>query len=266
MSEAVTITNRDGKKIAVLVDQPEGNARGLVFVLHGLGGRKELEHIAAMKDAAIGEGLVALRFDMRDTYGESEGKYEDATVTSYYEDLEDVIAWAAGRSWFRKPFFLTGHSMGGITVGLYAENHPADVAGVAPVSAVVSGELSLLHHMTTDYESFKQWQESGWRETPSRSKPGLIKRLKWTEMEDRLRYSLVDKVANLTMPVLLVVGDEDASTPWQHQQLLYELIPGHAKKLRVIAGCDHNFFKDEEKAELRRELAEWFRQIINGWK
>jgi pimeloyl-ACP methyl ester carboxylesterase len=263
MSEALTIRNRDGRRIAVLIDKPAEESKGVAYILHGLGGFKEQGHIQAMAAAATGEGLVAVRYDARNTIGKSEGAYENASITSYLQDLEDVIQWSRDQPWFMSPFFLAGHSLGGITAGLYAEAHPRDVAGLAPISSVVSGELSMLAHVERDNEGLRQWQATGWLEQPSQSKPGVIKRLKWAEMEDRLRYSLLKDVGQLTMPVLLVVGDQDTVTPWQHQQLQYNLLPGADKRLHIIPGCDHNFFTDEQRAELRQELVAWFRLCIN---
>ncbi|MBI1754834.1 alpha/beta fold hydrolase, partial [Candidatus Azambacteria bacterium] len=119
---------------------------GLAFVMHGLGGFKEQKHIAAIAETFIEKSFTVVRFDAADTLGESGGKYEDATVTNYYQDLEDVIAWARTQLWYREPFALAGHSLGGMCVGLYAQKHPERVLAVAPVSPVVSGALSVQAH------------------------------------------------------------------------------------------------------------------------
>ena len=59
--------------------------------MHGLGGFKEQKHIQTFADAFLENNFTVVLFDTTHTYGESEGKYEDATTTNYYEDLEDVI-------------------------------------------------------------------------------------------------------------------------------------------------------------------------------
>ena len=84
------IQNRKGQKIVILVDGAE-NKNGLAFVMHGLGGFKEQPHIQTMAEAFLENGYTAVRFDTTNTFGESAGDYEKATITNYYEDLEDVI-------------------------------------------------------------------------------------------------------------------------------------------------------------------------------
>ncbi len=179
------IKNRKGQKVSVAVEGEEQNGP-LAFVMHGLGGFKDQPHIKAFAEAFLQNGFTVVRFDTTNTFGESDGNYEDATTTNYYEDLEDVILWASKQSWYQEPFWLVGHSLGGICVALYAEKHPENVAGLAPISTVVSGKLSA---ETKGYKGeMKNWERTGWRITPSESIPGLMKKLKWSHMVDRLHY------------------------------------------------------------------------------
>ena len=84
------IKNRKAQKISVIVDKSQ-NQKGLAFVMHGLSGFKEQPHIAVFADAFKDSGFSVIRFDTTCTLGESNGKYENATITNYFEDLEDVI-------------------------------------------------------------------------------------------------------------------------------------------------------------------------------
>ena len=79
------IKNRKGQKVAVLVEGG-ANKHGLAFVMHGLGGFKEQPHLQVMDDAFFEYGYMVVRFDTTNTFGESDGRYEDATTTNYYED------------------------------------------------------------------------------------------------------------------------------------------------------------------------------------
>lgn len=117
-------------------------SQGLAFVMHGLGGFKEQPHIRVMAEAFKQKGLTVVTFDTTNSIGESDGKYEDATTTNYYEDLEDVIVWASRQPWYKKPFYLAGHSLGGICTALFSEKYPDKVKALAPISTVVSGKLS----------------------------------------------------------------------------------------------------------------------------
>ncbi|MDD2225408.1 MAG: hypothetical protein PHP97_04600, partial [Candidatus Shapirobacteria bacterium] len=89
----IYIKNRKNQKISVLIEIIANN-KDLVFITHGLGGSKNQPIIEYFAKAFVACDYNIVRFDATNTYGESEGRYEDATTTNYYEDLEDVIFWA----------------------------------------------------------------------------------------------------------------------------------------------------------------------------
>lgn len=256
--EKLFIQNRKGQKMAIILEKAD-NQKGLAFVMHGLGGFKEQPHIETFAHAFLEKGFTAIRFDTTNTFGESDGDYSDATTTNYYEDLEDVIAWAGTQSWYQEPFALAGHSLGGISTALYAEKHPEKVQALAPISTVVSGALSAQtdkHKKVAD-----EWGRTGWREEESVSEPGRIKRLKWSHMTDRLKYDLLPDVENLTMPVLLIVGDVDDSTPPEHQKALFDALPGQ-KEMQIIKDAPHTFRDPKHLAEIREIFLRWIDSFV----
>ena len=264
-AQKVFIQNRKTQKIAVVVEVPaqifdsqKFQSGKLAFVMHGLSGFKEQPHLQTIAAAFLERGYTVVRFDTTNTFGESEGDYENATVTNYYEDLEDVIAWSKGQPWYQEPFVLSGHSLGGICVGLYAEKYPEKVKALAPISTVVSGELTLKNSYKQGIN--EEWRRTGWKEEQSISKPGVVKRLPWSHMEDRLQYDLLKNVQNLTMPVLLVVGEKDESTPVEHQKILYDALPG-TKELNIIPGALHTFREAAHLAELKQIIQQWLVKI-----
>lgn len=250
------IKNRKDQKICVVVEG-ETNTNGLVFVMHGLSGNKDQKHIRSFISAFLEEGFATVSFDTTNTYGESEGTPEDATTTNYLEDLEDVIAWAQKEPFYQKPFCLVGHSLGAFAVALYAQKNPEKTKGLAPISTVVSGQLSM---ESEEKGSLKQWKKDGCKITPSSTKPGLMKKIKWAEFEDRMKYDLLPKVNDFTMPVLMIVGDEDKSTPLEHQKILYDRLPGK-KELHVIKNAPHTFTDQKHLAEIKQILINWIKKL-----
>lgn len=253
--EKTFIQNRKGQRVAVVVDVAQ-QQKGVAFVMHGLGGFMAQPHIQEMGRAFYEQGFTTVLFDTTNTFGESDGSYEDATTTNYYEDLEDVIEWAKDQPWGTAPFVLSGHSLGGICSIVYAERHPDAVRALAPISPVISGALSVEAHLRVDPEYLSRWEASGWQEQKSESSPGRIKRLKWSHVADRLRYDVLPDAQRLTMPVLLVVGELDTSTPPDHVRKLYDVLPG-AKTLHIIKGAPHTFRSPEDIAELKATIAAW---------
>jgi len=246
------IKNRKGLKIAVLVEELSLQ-KGLVFVMHGLGGFKEQAHVQTSADAFREKGYTVVRFDTTNSVGESDGKFEDATTTNYYADLEDVIAWATTQSWYEEPFCLIGHSLGGMCVALYAEHYPQKVKALATIATVVSGALSYEAH---DPKELGEWKRTGWFVQESVSRPGLIKRLKWAEMEDRLHYDLLPQADQLTMPVLLIIGEGDGLERIGFHQRLHDALPGR-KEFHVIKGAGHDFRLPSHREAAKKVLQQW---------
>ncbi|MDP2736539.1 MAG: alpha/beta hydrolase [bacterium] len=252
----LTIKNRKNQSIVVIVEQAD-KQKGLAFVMHGLGGFKEQPHIEIFAKAFRDNNYTVVRFDTTNSIGESDGKYEDATVTNYYEDLEDVIVWSKNQTWYEEPFCLSGHSLGGFSVAYYAINHGEKVKAIASISPLISGELSIKAHGKKEID---EWKKTGWKIEESKSRPGLIKKLKWAHMEDRLKYDLLPDANKLTMPVLLMVGENDTSIPPEHQGLLFEKLPGK-KEFHIIKGAPHTFREQKELEEIYKIMDKWIKSL-----
>lgn len=258
--QKLTIKNRHGLKLVIQVDTP-ANPRQLAFVAHGQGGHKEQKHIQALADAFLENGFRVVRFDATHSIGESEGDIADVTYTGYIEDLEDVITWARTQPWFQEPFALCGHSMGGLSTAWYAEHHPQEVLCLAPLSAFVNFQLYSDYARAHKPGFMEEWERKGYFESESRSKPGVVKRIGWGVAEDSKRYDLLRRATSLTMPVLLMAGDQDTSTPYEQQLELFNHIHGSNKTIIKVANAKHSFSNDTDSEQKWREVTE----IIGEW-
>ena len=251
------IKNRKDQKIAVIVEEnPEH--KGLAFVMHGLGGFKEQPQLQTFAKAFKDNGYTIVMFDTTSTAGESDGRFEDATVGGYYNDLEDVIAWAKTQSWYMEPFCLSGHSLGGYSSILFAVKYPEQVKTIIPTQTFISGKLSM---EAAPSEELKAWKETGWQIKESKSKPGFIKRSPWSHMEERLNHDLLKEgLKKLVMPVLLISGDLDKSVPIEHQMLIYERLPGK-KEIYTVKGAGHGFYSKEHLDEVYGVFDNWIKNL-----
>lgn len=250
-----TFQNRDGNTIVVNAEQGSDEQK-LAFVMHGLGGSKNESHIRTIVGAFMSNGYTVVTWDAVHSFGESTGgAYEDATITNYLADLEDVVTWSKDQSWYTEKFVLAGHSFGGVCIALYAEQHPESILALAPISTVISGSLSF----ETKADILADWKSSGIRIDPA-TKTRPEKRLKWANMEDRLQYDILRNVDVLTMPVLMIVGENDIATPPKHQKILHDILPGR-KEMHIIAGAPHTFSSDQELTELGELFNTWIRTL-----
>ena len=245
--EKEIIKNRKKENIVVLIEKAE-NQKGLAFVMHGLGGFKEQPHIETISKVFRDNNFTVIRFDATNSTGESHGKLENATTTNYYQDLEDVIKWAQTQDFYIEPFWLAGHSVGGLCVALFTLNHPEKVKAVAPLSAVVSGELFIqTEEMKPILEDWKKTRIRGWE---SSTQPGLIKRLKYDFIEDVLNYDLLKDAHKINCPVLIIVGEKDITTPPEHQKKLFDALKAK-KELHIIQGSKHTFKEESHLKKLK---------------
>jgi len=254
------IKNRKKQKVCVLVEEKK-KARGLVFVMHGLGGFKESDPVQSVAKVFNDLDFTTVLSDTTNSIGESGGKYEKATTTSYYEDLVDVIGWAKKQKWYVEPFVLVGFSLGGFSVAYYAENYPKKVVALLPISPVVSGQLSLEARKRHDPAGLKDWKKTGWFVRESLSKPGKVLKLPWSYVMEKLKYDLLPNAKKITMPVLLVVGEKDESTPVDQVKLLYRALSG-PKETHVIKGAEHVFRTTKHLGEMQSVMRKWVKKYI----
>ncbi len=259
--EKFEIKNKKGLKIVGNILKPN-NPMGLSFVMHGLGGYKEELHIDLMANTLFENNYIVINFDGTNSKGESEGKYEDATMQKHYEDLVDVIDWAKSQTWYNEPFVLAGHSMGGYAVARYAEEFPLQVKGVFPFGAVFSGKDIFETYKRLRPEEIKDWEETGWTHRTSISKPEFEMKLPWSHMEERLKHDLKPMADRITMPILFVAGENDSSCPPSDQKKFYDLLPENTKKeFHIVKGVGHVFRELEHLNLLKDIFDNWLKKF-----
>ncbi|MFA6393009.1 MAG: alpha/beta fold hydrolase [Candidatus Paceibacterota bacterium] len=259
--EKFEIKNRKGLKIVGKILRPE-NPIGLSFVMHGLSGYKEELHIEVSAQTLFENNYIVVNFDATNSRGESEGKYEDATMQKHYDDLVDVINWSKTQSWYKEPFVLAGHSMGGFAVTKYAEEFPVEVKAVFSFAAPYSGKDNLETHNKFRPEEIKEWKETGWMRRVSNSKPGFELNLPWSHMEERLKHDLKPMAYKITMPILFVVGEDDKSCLPSDQKKFYDLLPEDTiKEVHVVKGASHVFRTPEQLETLKNIFNNWLKNL-----
>ncbi len=252
--EKIFIKNRKKQNISVVVEKVN-NQIGLAFVMHGLGDSKDSDHIRTFVNCFLDNNYTVVSFDTTNTFGESDGIFEEANITNYYEDFVDVINWAKNQDFFKKPFILCGHSLGAICSTFYAENHPEEIKALAPFSTVINAELSRQNYSKKELTT---WKKTGWL-TEDWGTQGKI-RLKWLYMEEKEKYDLLKGVNNLTMPVLMIVGELDNTTSPKHQKILFDKLPGE-KEMHIIKNAPHTFREGKHLNEVHQILNQWIKSL-----
>ena len=256
--EKLFIKNRHDKKISVTVEETD-KPKGLAFVMHGLGATKNQTSKKVMVDSFKEHGYTVVRFDTTNTFGESDGDYAKATLTNYYQDLEDVIKWASEQPWYQEPFVLAARSLGSISIVLYTIKYSDKVKALAPTSCIVTGSV-----INKRYEgsSRENWEASGWEVEPGFDKPDFINRLDWENFSsDLVKYDILPEAHKIAQPVLLVVGDNDLVTTPEDQKLFYEKLQGD-RELHILENCGHSFKEHFSLEEFKNIFDKWLKEKV----
>lgn len=245
--------------LAVWVENEQGK-NGLVFIAHGLSGRHDQPNIRKYVEAFLENDFVVVSYDATCSLGQSDGKLENATLTGYYEDFEDVIAWAGSQAWYEEPFVVAGHSLGGACDLLFAYKYPKKIRALAPTSAFLSAEISL--RAAYSAQELEKWEKDGYIVEESKSRQGLLKRLNWALVEDWRKYNLLTNAHLITAPILLIVGEDDVPTPPSSQKDLYNKVSSSQKELHVIKGSEHTFMTSEHLEAVKTIFREWIKKLL----
>lgn len=240
--------------MSVTIEEANQN-KGLAILTHGIGNNKEAEILKTISRTFNSKGYTTIRFDTTNAFeGESEGKFENATITKHQEDLEDIINWAKKQPWHKEPFILIGHSVGGLCAGTHAKKFPSETKGLILISSMVSGELTSKNYSQPVLEN---WEKTGFFEWEDR---GKIKKLNWEAISDSMDKDLLKNIETLTMPTLIIFGNNDPNALEKHQQMLYDKTP-EPKKIKIIKDGDHNLDKPKELAEIQETVEEWIAKL-----
>lgn len=121
LHENVTIDGSKGKLVGV-VERPEvkGKDCPVVIYYHGLTGNKGENHIMAVRDSLLANGIAVVRFDFNG-HGESEGPFSEMTLDNEAEDAELILEYVESLDWVdHSRVAVAGHSQGGLMASVIA--------------------------------------------------------------------------------------------------------------------------------------------------
>ena len=220
MNDKIFIKNRNDLKILVKPHILPGSQK-LVFIEHGLSGSSNEAHIKEMEKAFSILGYSTVLFDATNSTGDSDLSKEGITFTSHYHDLIDVIDWAKTQPFFVSPFALTGHSIGGTAVTLYAEEHPDDVHLLIPIAPSPSGTSLENSRKTRDLVDFEAWKKNGFYDKTSQT-TGKTLHIPFSFLEDMRHYDLMPLAHKIKCKTVIIIGNKEDSSRLSDVNLFYE--------------------------------------------
>lgn len=194
-----------------------------VIASHGF-----MSHMAGQKYVQMGKlfpshGIAFLRFDHRGALGgQSEGAFEETTLTTRVEDLKGSIDLLSQLQEIDSDRLgLIGSSLGGVVVLLGRDERiRARVVMATPFRFSPPSP-----EMRASSEGKGYYQHS----SGTRIKTGFYQHAR--------KYDLHREVEELRCPLLILHGGSDEQVPPDHAQLLYQAAR-EPKELRIVEGAD----------------------------
>ena len=238
------IKNGHGERLDYAFHEGERGAKNIVVLGHGVTGNKDRPFIVALAEGLAAVGIPALRFSFSGN-GASEGRFIDSTISKEVDDLCVVLDRLKDYA-----ICYVGHSMGGAVGVLRASEDSriqllVSLAGMVHTKAFAQREFG---DVTPD-EGF-MWDEP---DCP----------LSQVYMDDLTQINtVVDRAPQITVPWLLVHGDEDDVVPIEDSHDILERVDGQAQ-LITLEGASH-VFSDEYTPVMVEKVVAWLKtQLAN---
>ncbi len=213
-----------------------------VIICHGMESCKEGDKSVALADMLATAGVDVLRFDFS-FVGESEGNFEDITVSGEVEDLAG--AWTFVRQRVTGPIGIIGSSLGGTVSLLFAAEQPG-IAAIATIAAVA--------YPGRRARALSEAERAQWRNEGAYDLFGT--RVGSAFLDDVERLDVPAAMPRVDRPLLLTHGTADQIVPVDDAQALADVAAGPAE-VRLYDGADHRFSDPDQRAALLREIVSW---------
>jgi len=226
-----------------------------VVLYHGFtGGRAEARFLfVGFSRLLARHGVASARFDFMGS-GESDGEFQDMTLSGEIADARSVLDWFRGvRGVDRGRVFLLGLSMGGSVAGYVAGERGAEVRGL--VLWAPAGEMG--ERIRERGEALKAAAAPAGPSADLSDFNGL--RIGQGFVPDVLGLRVLERSAAYPGPVLVVFGTADPTVPPTVARRYAELYGGRAR-LVPIQGAGHVFESAPWREELYRHSLEFIRQ------
>ena len=256
--------------------RPKEKPRAFVVIVPGFNAHSG--YYAWVAEQFVAAGLAVYAVDLRGR-GNSDGeRFYVESFEDYVRDVEAVVNVAKSRE-SNLPFFLLGHSAGGVVSCLYTLDHQFELAGLICESfahelpapdfalAVFKGLAYLAPHahilhlpneqFSRDPKVVQAMNEDpliAHETQPTRTMAALV----------RAGERLKDGFPLMTLPVLILHGTLDKNTRPTGSQHFYERVGSADKTLKLYEGSLHDVLNDIDKSVAMKDIESWLNARLSA--
>ncbi|MFA4855813.1 MAG: alpha/beta fold hydrolase [archaeon] len=248
MQQKLFFKNSRGDRLCGILSSPAGGSGAIVILCHGFATSKDVDTYTCLERALNQNGVSTFRFDFFG-HGESEGKFEDVTISEAVDDVLCAVSFVREKGFSKIALF--GSSFGGMAALLAAPN----VSGLFALAlkSPVSDRLGKII-ADEDKVSIEHWKKNGFilHESSVMGKP----RLNYSFCKDAENVSAFDAAKKIRVPVLIVHGGMDKVVPVEQSKKTASLIPNC--RLEIVQGADHHYSKPGDFEKMLALVSKFF--------
>lgn len=266
--------DEDGFKIFFRSWRPEGQARAVVVICHGVNSHSG--QYLWTGDQFVHSDFAVYAIDLRGR-GKSEGErfYID-DVSDYVEGVAALVKIAKSRE-PGLPVFLLGHSAGGVVSCIYTLDNQAELVGLicesfafrVPAPDLALGLIKGVSYVAPHLPVLKLKNEDFSRDPeavaalnndpltanetqPAKTVAALVRADERLEKEFPL----------ITLPVFILHSDVDKATVPSGSQFFYDTVGSKDKTLKFYKGHAHDLLNDFGKEEVLADIKAWINERL----
>lgn len=265
----------DGTTLFYQTWHPEAKPRAVMAMVHGFGDHSG--RYTNIVEALSPKGIVFYGYDHRG-HGKSEGKRGYiSNWAEYREDLGTFLNLVRDRE-KGIPFFIYGHSMGGLIVLDYLIHNQTDIngaivstpllaqPGISPILVMISRILSRVKpDFSLDTKLDANVISRDKNEVMRYATDPLVHSIGTARLGTELTATIDNThkdAAKFKYPLIMVLGSDDKLVPPHGSEDFFKNISSEDKKLNVYENGFHELHNDLDKERVLGDMSAWIEEHI----
>ena len=226
--------------------------RRAVLIVHGFGGGTyDEEYLAQRLELVRNFDVYTFTLAGHDGLFKSNMKEKE-----WLKSADDMMEFLIKNGY--RYIYVVGHSMGGV-ISAYLANKYKEIKKIVLIAAAFQyleckdGKIHVLKSLKKTTELTKDYSKD---EIFTRILKMPIKAIKeFTNLVNNHGKCL----QNITIPTLIIQGNNDRLVPLDTAEYIYNRIPTQEKKILIYNNVTHDVFRSNRKGEITKEIIEFLK-------
>lgn len=270
------ITGCDGGLLYTQNWQPDGEAKAVLLLAHGMG--EHCGRYAEFAEFFVNHGFAVYALD-HVGHGKSQGAPGFVPRFTDFVDSLKIYADSIKTAHPELPMILVGHSMGGLIATLFVQQHGSmlDACVLSGPALTVAIEIGMVQQFMMNVLSalapklgVMQLDATGVSRDPEVVKKYIEDPLVFSgKIPSRTAKELLGimpqamaNAASIKLPMLIMHGTADALTAPEGSQQLYDNISSQQKHIILYEGLFHEIFNEPEREKVMTDMNEWLDKVF----